>query len=75
MGDIFRHRPVSRDELIGRVDPERGLVFETRFGPDKNIGRVDLQSGKVYRIQPIPTETHRRIIRKWVTILQAGHVF
>ena len=61
MSNIFRHKPLAPDELVGRVDPANGRVYETRFGPDKLVGRVDLDSGKVYHARLGPDEYLGRV--------------
>ena len=47
MSKVYRHKPMSPDELLGHVEPD-GKVYESRFGPDKYVGRVDPDSGQIY---------------------------
>ena len=61
MSDIYRHRPLAADELLGRVDPASGRVYQTRFGPDRHVGRVAWDSGKVYRLRQGPDEYLGRV--------------
>jgi hypothetical protein len=56
MGKVYRHRPGTLDEYLGRVEPKNGKVYRHRAGPDEYVGRVELDSGKVYRHLPGPDE-------------------
>lgn len=45
--NVFRHKPVAPDELIGHVEAD-GRVVAAQFGPDRTVGRVDVSSGRVW---------------------------
>ncbi len=48
MVKIFAHVSGGFDDAVGRIDPDKGKVYEVRRGLDKHIGRVDYQKGEVY---------------------------
>lgn len=47
MNKVYLHKPMGRDELLGRVGGD-GKVYDERFGPDEYIGWVNLEDGKIY---------------------------
>lgn len=48
MAEIYRHVKSAPDELIGRVQPDGGVIA-VHFGPDHYVGKVVKADGKVYR--------------------------
>jgi hypothetical protein len=60
MSQVYRHKPMTPDELLGRVEPD-GKVYESRFGPDKYVGRVDLDSGQIYEARLGPDKHLGRV--------------
>ena len=57
---IYLHRSMAPDVLLGRVDAD-GKVYETRIGPDKYVGRVDPRNGKIYAAQIGPDDYLGRV--------------
>ena len=47
MNKVYLHKPMGKDELLGRVGGD-GKVYDERFGPDEYIGWVNLEDGKIY---------------------------
>jgi hypothetical protein len=60
MSKVYRHIPMAADAQLGRVEPD-GRVFETRFGPDKQMGRVDVDSGKIFATRVGPDQQVGRV--------------
>lgn len=63
MNKVYHHKPMSRDEYLGRVD-ESGKVYKNVAGPkkpDTYIGRVDLHTGKVFDASTVPEELVGRV--------------
>lgn len=65
---IYKHRPHQPDEYIGRIDPDNGRLYSTRFGPDKYIGRVNYDESQVYMHRPGPDVYIGRVDDK-------GHIY
>lgn len=68
MNKVYRHKPLARNEFIGRVD-ENGKVFQRRLGPGRMVGYVDLETGKVYEKRLGPKKNLGRVD------LKSGEVF
>jgi hypothetical protein len=68
MNKVYRHKPLARDEFIGRVD-ENGKVYQRGFRPGRMVGHVDLDSGKVYEKRLGPNKKLGRVD------LKSGEVF
>jgi hypothetical protein len=60
MSKVYKQKPLSPDELLGRVDPD-GRVYETRFGPDKYVGRVEVDTGKIFEARLGPDQYLGRV--------------
>ena len=60
MSKVYRHKPMSPDELLGHVEPD-GKVYESRFGPDKYVGRVDPDTGQIYEARLGPDKHIGRV--------------
>jgi hypothetical protein len=60
MNKVYLHKPMGKDELLGRVGPD-GRVYDERFGPDEYIGRVNLEEGKIYVSRVGPDEYIGRV--------------
>jgi hypothetical protein len=58
--NVYRHKPLAADELLGRVEPD-GRLYETRLGPDKFIGRVEIDNGKIYESRVGPDKYVGRV--------------
>lgn len=57
---VYRHIPLSPDELLGRVEPD-GRVFESRPGLDRMVGRVELDNGRIYESRLGPDKLIGRV--------------
>ncbi len=68
MSKVYRHIPMSPDELLGHVEPD-GKVYESRFGPDKCVGRVDADSCNIYETRFGPDKHIGRVA------LDSGRVY
>lgn len=60
MSNVYKQKPLSPDELLGRIEPS-GRVYETRFGPDKYVGRVEADTGKIFEARLGPDQYLGRV--------------
>lgn len=60
MNEVYLHKPMGKDELLGRVGAD-GRVYDERFGPDEYIGRANLEDGKIYVSRVGPDEYIGRV--------------
>lgn len=60
MSKVYRHKALSPDELLGRVEAD-GRVYESRFGPDKYVGRVEVDTGMIYEARLGPDKHVGRV--------------
>lgn len=60
MSKVYKHKPMARDQYLGRVTP-KGRVYRSRFGPDKYVGSLDIGTGKVYRARFGPDQYIGRV--------------